>query len=614
MRSLLLELDNLDFAQLVERGRSAIAPLAPNWTDHNVHDPGIMLIELLAWLADNQVYSLARNPRRDERLGYAHLMGVTPFGPAAATGLVWPEGTTWPSGTVLGSDRPFKPKIPDGATFHATHPIYLTTSRLVNVFPHGSDVDHAARNRDDGSSFQPFGAAPDAGSRLRLEFQPTTTAAQGPRANGYLSLGVEVPGDEIGSASTTSPLRVVWIDSRGEQPVEIVLDSTAALSRTGVLLLRPDDQSAIDGTFTLLIDNPSGAWPAVPRVTRIQPNVVPIEQRERVDTDLSKVALGLPAERADLPRAGIQFGKPRDEITVEVSEHGGFEPWAVVPDLDDRSPNERCVVVDYENDRLVFGNGINGAMVPAGATVKVKYHVSDGTRGNLSAGQSWSVPPIAGIFGRNPRPIAGGQARWTPLDLQIQARKSLREDRPLISAADLMGAAMALGDLGVLRALEAPVPERGRVAGLRRLLVLAQSVDVAAGWFAAIHTRLAPRLPLGQRLEVTHPRLTPLRIAAVLEARPRVTHERVLNAAKEELVKRFAITGDNVATLWPFGRDVSVHAIRGWLRKVPGVARVVSLRMNGSAIETLDVGRNGLPLFEFIDGDIQVLRPGEEAP
>ena len=37
-----------DFTTLVETARSFIPVIAPDWTDHNLHDPGIMLLELLA--------------------------------------------------------------------------------------------------------------------------------------------------------------------------------------------------------------------------------------------------------------------------------------------------------------------------------------------------------------------------------------------------------------------------------------------------------------------------------------------------------------------------------------------------------------------------------------
>jgi hypothetical protein len=49
-------LDDRTFADLVEEVRSAIPAYEPEWTDHNASDPGITLIELLAWATEMLVY------------------------------------------------------------------------------------------------------------------------------------------------------------------------------------------------------------------------------------------------------------------------------------------------------------------------------------------------------------------------------------------------------------------------------------------------------------------------------------------------------------------------------------------------------------------------------
>src|SRR3954464_8313566 len=77
------------FQDLMEIGRARIPSLAPDWTDHNAHDPGITLMELLAWVAEAQLYSLSRL-RRDERHAYASLLGLSPAGTQGARGLIWP--------------------------------------------------------------------------------------------------------------------------------------------------------------------------------------------------------------------------------------------------------------------------------------------------------------------------------------------------------------------------------------------------------------------------------------------------------------------------------------------------------------------------------------------
>ena len=67
MSNLRLNLDTTDFKELVELGRSMIPTVAPGWTDHNVHDPGVMLMELVAWVADAEVYALSRSPAANAR-------------------------------------------------------------------------------------------------------------------------------------------------------------------------------------------------------------------------------------------------------------------------------------------------------------------------------------------------------------------------------------------------------------------------------------------------------------------------------------------------------------------------------------------------------------------
>ena len=51
-------LDDLSWEQLVREGRSLIPAYAPDWTNHNTADPGITLIELLAYLSELLIYRL----------------------------------------------------------------------------------------------------------------------------------------------------------------------------------------------------------------------------------------------------------------------------------------------------------------------------------------------------------------------------------------------------------------------------------------------------------------------------------------------------------------------------------------------------------------------------
>lgn len=76
-------LDDRRWADLVEEGRTLLPLYAPGWTDHNLHDPGITLMELFAWIAEMDLYRLDRVPAAHVRKFLA-LLGIVPQPPAGA--------------------------------------------------------------------------------------------------------------------------------------------------------------------------------------------------------------------------------------------------------------------------------------------------------------------------------------------------------------------------------------------------------------------------------------------------------------------------------------------------------------------------------------------------
>jgi hypothetical protein len=78
-------LDDRRWTDLVDEGRSMIPVFAPAWTDHNAHDPGITLMEMLAWIAETDIYRVDRIPDSHIRQFLALIgMGVLPPAPARA--------------------------------------------------------------------------------------------------------------------------------------------------------------------------------------------------------------------------------------------------------------------------------------------------------------------------------------------------------------------------------------------------------------------------------------------------------------------------------------------------------------------------------------------------
>jgi hypothetical protein len=56
------DLDDRSYAELTARARALIPALAPEWTNLNPSDPGITLVELLAWLTEMLLYQVNQIP------------------------------------------------------------------------------------------------------------------------------------------------------------------------------------------------------------------------------------------------------------------------------------------------------------------------------------------------------------------------------------------------------------------------------------------------------------------------------------------------------------------------------------------------------------------------
>jgi hypothetical protein len=80
-----LQLPNLDdrrYTDLVEEARSLIPTYAPEWTNHNPADPGIMLVELFAFLSEMLLYRLNRVTAANI-LSFLKLLNGTDWNPFA---------------------------------------------------------------------------------------------------------------------------------------------------------------------------------------------------------------------------------------------------------------------------------------------------------------------------------------------------------------------------------------------------------------------------------------------------------------------------------------------------------------------------------------------------
>jgi hypothetical protein len=639
MTSLRMSLDDTDFEALVETARSLIPAVTPRWTDHNIHDPGIMLLELLAWTADQEIYALGRM-RTDERLGYAALLGLRPRGPEPARGLIWPNPvapSTPPSptsGVYLDEGAAVTAKRDDAPPFMLDHGLYLTPARvsgIQTVSPEGERVEWPIEAIARGAPLLPFGTRPRRGAALELTLDGTLlTAPPGPSQRPLLSIGFRAEDSAPENADTpdTPPGHIrarlqAELEWSGQPKqwfqLPVADERTFGFTRSGVLLL---DLSAVPAKklpakSKLHLTLRSRSLPVPPRIIAVALNVLPV--RQEASETIGGTGTGQPNQELKLDPVQVRFGNGVAPLTVIVQTPAARQEWQRCDDLLPAGPDDRVFTFDPASGVIGFGNGLNGAMPPLPSDLGVPCILCQGKIGNLPAGLSWSVAGLSG-FG-NPEPIFGGTDRLDLIELRREARQRADDDRPLVTNLDLEAAAKGCTDLRVARAHVLPGfdPDcpHGQAGRSRTLVVLSSDPsrgDTGSGpetpaWLRALRRRLTPRLPLGDRVRVIGPRYVALRVRVILTVASGRNGTTIIENARRLLQSRLAAVpacaGD---PFWPLGRDVEPRDLKGWLRKLDGVVAVRDLRIGGKPAQlgdkTLKIPPHGLPQLTLEPDDI----------
>src|SRR2546430_1426660 len=104
-------LDDRRFQDIVDEAKRRITRYCPEWTDHNVSDPGVALIELFAWMTEMILYRVNQVPDR-LYVKFLELVGIELFSASPArTDLLFTlaappaDPVRIASGTQVGTER-----------------------------------------------------------------------------------------------------------------------------------------------------------------------------------------------------------------------------------------------------------------------------------------------------------------------------------------------------------------------------------------------------------------------------------------------------------------------------------------------------------------------------
>jgi hypothetical protein len=277
-----------------------------------------------------------------------------------------------------------------------------------------------------------------------------------------------------------------------------------------------------------------------------------------------------------------------------------FVRWHRQPHLYFSGPGDRHYVLEPVSGRLLFGDGANGRLLPAGTdnVVAHAYRSGGGLSGNVPAGAIsqllGGIPYVSGVH--NPRPAEGGADGETLERVTNRGPQALRHRHRAVSAADYESLAMeASAGVAVARALPATNPNGQPAPGWVKLIVIPNSQD----------PRPQPSLEMRREVQtfvlahapadlygvfVTGPTYLPVGVDVVLAPLDFGQAGPVATAVRQALEAFFhPLTGGPDATGWPFGRDVYLSDAAASLLRVQGVDYVSTLDLLLDGIVQSDV-------------------------
>lgn len=628
-------LDDRSFQDIVDETKRLIPRFTPEWTNHNVSDPGVALIELFAWMSEMVLFRVNQVPER-LFVHFLNLAGIEPFPPSVAT----TDLTFWlsaPADRVISV--PAATEVSTSGT--DADAVVFSTVREAVVSPPVLRALHTTRARDEsttdgwddltypGSSVQCFTSTPlTPGDTMVLGFT-------GSLAGLALQLDVEATAEGIGVDPANPPL--VWEVWTGEvwTPARVQRDTTGGLNRDGqIVLLVPAAHEPLTlagwAAYWLRVRlvTPVPGQPTYqtsPRVASLTAHAVgvtvPAEHATRAGAETLGRSTGVPAQRFALGRHPVAVR--RDDETIQVVGREGTEDWTEVEDFTDSGPTDRHVVWDSTTGQVRFGPRIrypdgsvrqHGAVPADGATVQVTgYRYGGGAAGNVGARTLTTlrstVPFVADVT--NLAPAAGGVDAETVEEAKVRGPLTLRTGQRAVTAGDFERITRETS-VEVARARCLPSRENGNGA-VRVLVVPAVRTPphehrldhfaLSEPLLHAISLSLDARRTVGVAVEVGTPYYQGVSVAGLVRALPgrpaALVRQRIF-----DVMNRFVnpLTGGPDGTGWPFDTDLTAGAVGQLIEAVEGVERVEEILLFEYDLRTgrrLGSGRDTLRLDPY---------------
>lgn len=619
-------LDDWSFQELVNEARTRIVRSCPEWTEHNVSDPGITLIELFAWMTEMLLYRINRIPEK-LHLALLELVGVVP-GPAvcASTDIRFmldgeaEQNVEIPAGTEIATHRT---SGEDAVIFQVTRDFEISSLRLSAYAVQRAGLVESVTvsggvARPTGSQQAAFSTPPTEEDALLLGF---------PQPIGQLVVRVELECTRARGHVEREDPPLCWEVSDGHggwRAATIVADDTGGFLLGGgaiTLSLPPEGGAHVIGGEKLhwlrcrtreRAGASRAAYTHPPEISEVAAGAIgatvpaihaAVEHEESLGTGDGTPGTTWPLRhRPVLP--------PEDGEVLEVHDPGGGEwtTWKPVSAFADSRPADRHFMLDCARGEVLFGPAIRqpeggwrqfGAVPVRGAALRFsRYRHGGGRAGNVAA-HALTVPrtPLPWVSSvTNPHAATGGvdaesieSARGrAALEIRTRSRAVTAEDfeRLTIQASPRVSRAVCLAPADGRPICVHVLPH---VEAADRQLTL-DELTPEDGLMAELAAHLDERRLIGTSVRLLPVRFKAISVVVEVEASPLADLERVerdvAHALYVYLNPLIGGSPSGPAQGWPFGRGLNQGELFGIVYEITGVEFVKILRTYETDLRT----------------------------
>lgn len=618
-------LDDRRFQDLVDDAKRLVQRRCPEWTDHNVSDPGVTLIETFAFMTDQLLFRLNQVPDR-MYVKFLEMIGLRmlPATPAKAPVTFWlsaPAVTSVvvPTGTEVSTVRTERD---DSIQFSTREDLLMIPCALQDVGTQGAGEETTELRTETlkmAQEFRAFAEVPAAGDVLLVGLTEPV-----PRCVVRLDIDAHVEG--VGVHPDFPPL--VWEAWTGHEWTKCLVssDSTLALNASGRILVhvpKEHEASVVEGT--------RAGWLRA-RVIEV-PEEFPKYSASPVIRNIAAATVGgtvdaIHAQIIESEMLGESDGAAGQVLLIESSpilagagapvletmSDDGWVEWEPVEHFAESGPEDRHFVLDAVGGSVRFGPAVreedgslrqHGAIPPVNTSIRLRGHAIGGGRGgNVAKGSistlRSSIPFISDL--ENLEAAQGGVDGETIEQAKARGPILLRTRSRAVTAEDYE--AIALESAPELARVECVTAGEDDVAAgsLRVLVVPAAAQEEGRIEFAELVPseeslqRIAERLEevrlIGTRVSVEPPSYRGVTVVARIVARPKADVERIQREALEALYSYLnPISGGPDGKGWPFGRPVQSGEVYGLLQQIRGVDMVEDARLFGANPVTGERGK-----------------------